>query len=337
MDRRHTILVVSDIHYGGGAERQRGNYEVDAIPGGFQRTAVRLYRHFIWMRHPFAHNQMLDRFIAEAADADLVVANGDYSCDSAFVGVSDDAACESAIECLSKLRNAFGTRLRTVIGDHELGKVALAGGQGGLRLESWHRCLGTLGLEPFWQQDIGAWRLMGITSSLAALPVYEKEVLPDEWPEWKRLREEHMSRIEAAFSSLSPQTKVVLFCHDPTALPFLSQSTVIQSKLAQVALTIIGHLHTQLVFVPSRVLAGLPAVTWMGPSIKRYTAALSRAREWDAFKPALCPALAGIELFKEGGYLRLVLHPEGTEGHELRVHSLPRRGLEPDATGVKSV
>ena len=324
MDRPHTILVLSDIHYGSDAERQRGNYEVNAIPNRSQRVAVRLYRHFIWMRHPFAHNQMLDRFVQCAGNADLVVANGDYSCDSAFVGVSDDAACQSARECLGKLRSGLGDRLRTVIGDHELGKVALAGGQGGLRLESWHRSIGELALEPFWTHDIGPWTLVGVTSSLLALPIYEKEVLPGEWDEWQRLRAAHLDQIEAAFAALKPDRRVILFCHDPTALPFLAQSPAVQSRLPQIALTVIGHLHTRLVFWPSQILAGLPAVTWMGPSIRRYTSALSKAREWKPFNLQLCPALAGIELFKEGGYLRLTLHPDQPRRHELTLHKLPR-------------
>src|SRR5450432_2760741 len=90
---RVTIAVLSDIHYAGAAERARGNdFEQRAIANPLLRVLVQFYRHFIWMRSPLDQAAQLDRFLNEIKPVDYVVANGDYSCDTGFVGVSDDAA-----------------------------------------------------------------------------------------------------------------------------------------------------------------------------------------------------------------------------------------------------
>ena len=92
------------------------------------------------MRQPLDQGAQLNHFLETVGPVDYVVANGDYSCDSGFVGVSDDAAFESAQECLGKLRTRFGDRIRFTIGDHELGKLAFSpAAQGGMRLASWPR------------------------------------------------------------------------------------------------------------------------------------------------------------------------------------------------------
>ena len=128
-----SILIVSDIHFAGDEERQRRNYELNAIRNLWLRWLVTFYRRYIWMRDPFAHNHLLDCVLQHPETPDFVVANGDYSCDTAFVGVSDPAACASARECLARLRRQFGAKFHATIGDHELGKMSLVGGQGGLR------------------------------------------------------------------------------------------------------------------------------------------------------------------------------------------------------------
>src|SRR5690242_16407691 len=98
------LLILSDVHYASDAEKVRRNFEANAVGHRLQRWCLKAYRHFIWMRDPFAHNHLLDQVLAHPAAPDWVVANGDFSCDSAFVGVSDPAARQSALECLSKLR-----------------------------------------------------------------------------------------------------------------------------------------------------------------------------------------------------------------------------------------
>lgn len=314
-----TVLVLSDIHYASAAEKDRGSTEFEIIGNPVLRRLVRLYRHFIWRRDPFAHNHLLGRFIDQAQGADYVIGNGDYSCDTAFVGVCDDAAFESARMCLDELRARFGPKLRLTMGDHELGKMSLFGGRGGLRIDSWRRALEGLRLEPFWTLTVGKYVLAGVTSSLLAFPVFEVEALPHERAQWRELRREHLDAIREAFRNLEPDQRVVLFCHDPTALPFLWQDAVIQVKVNQVEATIIGHLHSRLIFWKSRMLSGMPTITILGNSIRRMSAALHEARIWRNFRVQLCPALAGIELLKDGGYLRMTLDLEGNQPVQVRL------------------
>ncbi|MCI0534110.1 MAG: hypothetical protein L0Z50_02665 [Verrucomicrobiales bacterium] len=317
MDRHQTIFVLSDIHYASPAEQQRGVTEFEVISNALLRWSVRVYRHFVWRRDPFAHNHLLDRFIREAGSADLIIANGDYSCDTAFIGLSDPPSFESARTCLEKLRSGFGERALFTIGDHELGKMSLFGNRGGLRIASWGRSL-ELKLDPFWCREVGEHVLMGVTSSLLALPVFEPEILPEERAAWLKLRELHLGKIRQAFNSLHPSQRVLLFCHDPTALPFLWREEAVHSRLHQITRTIIGHLHSNMFLWESRLLSGMPRIGFLGNSIRRMSAALNEARHWQAFRARLCPSLAGIELLKDGGYLRIDLPPLAHQTHSIQ-------------------
>lgn len=321
---RLAVRVLSDIHHAGPRESQRHGHELRVIRSRWLRLLVRLYRHYYWLRDPFAHNNLLDTFLRQPADPDWVVANGDYSCDTGFVGLADDAAFESARLCLASLRARFGDRLRVVLGDHELGKKSLFGGVGGLRLASWQRITETLHCPPCWDVEAGRYVLVGVTSSLVALPVYRQETLADEWPAWERLRALHLEAIARRFATLAPTQRVILFCHDPTALPFLAAIGEVRPRLPQIALTVIGHLHSPFVYWQSRVLAGLPAIGWLGHSIRRMSTALRDARHWRPFRVQLCPALAGIELLKDGGYLDLEFDPDARSPIRIRRVSLPR-------------
>ncbi len=305
--QRKTIFIVSDIHYACAAEQSRGDHEAKVISNPLLRLCVKLFRHYIWLREPMQKNHLLDQFIHCAGSPDLVIANGDYSCDSAFLGVSDEAAFQSARECLGKLRNKFSPNFRAIFGDHELGKLSFFGGRGGMRVASFHRAEKELGLEPFWKMELGNYVLLGVVSSLIALPVFESDILPEEFQEWSRLRENHLVKIRAAFADLKPDQKIILFCHDPTALPFLWEEEIVRAKLPQLEQTIIGHLHSPLILWKSHLLAGIPAVRFLGTTIKRATTALQRARHWREFHVRLCPSLAGIELLKDGGYLSVEL------------------------------
>src|SRR5258706_12122326 len=163
MSRRHQIAILSDIHYAGAAEQARGNdFEFRGMKNPLLRLAVRTHRRFIWLRNPLNQNHLLDEFIRRAGSTDLVVANGDYSCNSAFVGVSDDAALESARECLEKLRAKFAPNFQASIGDHELGKISFVGGRGGMRLASWKRATRELGLQPLWRVGGGEFFFFGV-------------------------------------------------------------------------------------------------------------------------------------------------------------------------------
>ena len=87
-----TVAILSDIHHAGPAERARGeDYEFRTIANPLLREVARAYRHLIWMRHPLDQGRQLDRFLAETGPWDYLVANGDYPCDTAYVGVSDPA------------------------------------------------------------------------------------------------------------------------------------------------------------------------------------------------------------------------------------------------------
>jgi hypothetical protein len=310
MPRTVTLAILSDIHYASAQEQARGpDYEFRAVANPLIRLLARTFRHVVWLNHPLQQNHLLDRFLQQVGAVDYVVANGDYSCDSAFIGMSDDAACQSAKECLGKLRERFGNRFHAILGDHELGKVSLVGGSGGMRLSSYHRVLGELGLEPFWQLELGGYRLIGLTSSLVALPVFEPDALPEEREEWRRLREQHLAEVRAAFSALPPGQRVLLFCHDPTALPFLWREETVRRRLPQIEQTIIGHLHSPLLLWKSRLLAGLPPIRFLGHAARRMSIALNEARHWRPFRLHLCPSLAGIELLKDGGFLTVELDP----------------------------
>jgi hypothetical protein len=325
MARAFTLAILSDIHYASAAEQARGNdYETQGLPSARLRWLVRAYRHFIWLRHPFAHNHLVDAFVQRAAGSDYAIAVGDYTCDTAFVGVSDDAACQSARECLGKLRNQFGSAFRACIGDHDLGKFSFVGTRGGMRLASYLRLQQELGIEPFWKIDIERYAVIGVTSSLVALPAFEPDLLAAELPEWTRLREEHLSEIRSFFSTLDSDRRILLFCHDPTALPFLWREESVRKRLPQIEQTIIGHLHTNLILWKSRLLAGMPTVHFLGHSGKRLTSALREARHWKPFRVRLCPSLAGTELLKDGGFYTVTLQSDASRPAHFQWHGLGR-------------
>jgi len=319
---RATVWVVSDVHYASAAEKARGLPEWTLTMNPALRLLIWGLRRYLWLRDPMSHNGLLDQFLATPGAPDWVVANGDYSCDSAYVGVSDDATRSSVVECLHLLRQRFGDRLLVTWGDHELGKVSLVGGRGGLRLESWRRAQTDLGLRPFWRLDLGRYPLLGVVSSLVALPVFEPETLPEERPEWWRLREAHLAEISAAFISLPPGQRVLLFCHDPSALPWLGRLEPVQQKLDQIEQTFIGHLHSRLFLWKSQRLAGMPAIRWLGNSIRRMSEALHEARRWRPFHPRLCPSLSGIELLKDGGFYSVELDLAGRTPARFQLHPI---------------
>lgn len=319
--------ILSDIHYACAAEQARGDdYEYRDLASPALRTLLRLYRRYVWMDKPMRQDHLLDRLLEQpgAGSFDYVIANGDYTCDSGFIGVSDEAACESVRECLGKLRRKFGARLRIVYGDHELGKASFIGKRGGMRLLSWQRTRQDLGLEPFWRLEIGNYVLLGVVSSLIAFPAFAYDALATERDEWTRLRAEHLAEIRSTFAGLRPAQRVLLFCHDPTALPFLRQEEVVVSRLPQIELTMIGHLHSELVLWKSKLLAGMPQIRFLGHSVARMSGALNRARLWRPFHVRLCPALAGIELLKDGGYCTIELEPDASVPVRFQRHHLPR-------------
>jgi hypothetical protein len=324
MLEHQSFLFLSDIHFAGSAEKERVNFELKSIDHPSLRLLVMFYRRYFWLKDPFAHNHLLQRVLEHPGNPDVVVANGDYSCDSAFIGVSDPAAFASAHQCLLNLRHRFNPCFHAIFGDHELGKLSLFGGKGGMRIASWHAACHGLKLLPFWKFEIGNYVWLGIVSSLVALPVFESEILPEEKNEWIDLRKEHMARIRQTFQSLKTKQRLFLFCHDPTALPFLWEEEVIQKKLHQIDRTIIGHLHSKLILWKSSLLAGMPPVRILGNSIRRMSTALHKAKCWRDFNVLLCPSLAGIELLKDGGFCTGTFEPEGKNPARFLHHRIPR-------------
>lgn len=331
-------IIFSDIHFAGTSEQRRSDYERRAITNPLLRSLAKAYRFFFWLRDPFAHNHRLDTLLQHSGEVDWAIANGDYSCDTGFIGVSDPAAMESATICLEKLRERFGDRLYAGLGDHELGKKSFFGGRGGMRLASWQCAQKQLRLQPMWRIDAGHYVLLGITSSLVALPVYESDTLPEERAQWNQLRMEHMAAIAEIFAQLSPSQRLILFAHDPTCLPFLWAEASVRAKAHQIERTVIGHLHSNLILWKSRRLAGMPSVRFLGNTIRRMTTALNQARHWEAFHVLLCPSLSGIQLLKDGGYLTLTLDTSGSspakfEFHPIRwdVRALPTSAIKPHA------
>jgi len=320
-----SIAIVSDIHYSGPREQAEGDdYETRVIENPLLRFALTRYREHVWLRYPLRQNGQLERFLATVPAVDYAVANGDYCCNTSALGLSDDAAMESAQACIGKLRNKFGDRLRLNFGDHELGKLRLLGTRGGLRLRSWERGLAELGLQTFWRLDLGCYALFNCVSTLIALPLFEHDMLPGERAAWWQLRAQHFAEVRAAFASLQPNQRVLFFCHDPTALPFLAKDEVIRPKLAQIERTVIGHLHSKLYLHLSRLLSGLPAIRCLGHSIHRMSQAVNERRHWKSFRVALCPSLAGSELLNDGGFLTIQFGGEANNPAQVQFHPLRR-------------
>ena len=63
MAARTTILICSDIHYASDEEKRRVNYEAEACGAGFKRWLIGMYRRYIWLRDPFAHNHLLKQVL----------------------------------------------------------------------------------------------------------------------------------------------------------------------------------------------------------------------------------------------------------------------------------
>ena len=335
LDRSYRIVIASDIHYAGPLEQARGDYESRVIPNSIQRRLIHAYRKYIWLDRPQTHAVMLDRFLETAPDADAAVILGDLSCDSAFIGVADDAAFESTQICLQKLRRRFSNRVLVAIGDHDLGKTSLAGGAGGPRFASYQRITTELALEPFWHHTLGQVHLIGLTSTLVALPVFRPELLPEEIPLWEEARRAQIQQFRETLQRLPDNARWILCLHDPTALPFLAELPELQTRFSQLEATLIGHLHTPLILRLSHLLAGIPPIRFLGSAIRRMTTALRRARLWKPFRPRLCPSLTGIQLLKDGGFWTVTFPEDGSQFH-WRFTPLPWPRKSPLATQPES-
>lgn len=317
------LLVVSDPHWAGPRERLRRGHERAAIRNPFLRAAAAVWRRGFWLADPLAHNHRLDRILEREAEADFAVANGDYTVDTAFVGISDDASCESAAACVDRLRSAFGHRLRLTVGDHDLGKHSLFGGKGGPRLESWRRLGPRLGIEPVWRHDLGRVSLVGVPSTPLALETFRSELLPAESVGWEAVRRQVLDAVRHVLAGIPTTNRVILFCHDPTALPFLGELAEVRAVLPRLEATVVGHLHSPAILWTAFRLSGLPELRGLGSTARRYSSALRKAEAWKEFRLRLCPSPTGVERLKDGGWLTVEFDPESASDFEWTVHRLP--------------
>lgn len=302
----HRILVLSDVHFACAAEVARGpDHELHGISSRTKRLLLGFIRRHVWVGNPFAGRMLLRQFLANPPPAELVVGLGDYGCDPEYLGLSDPVVFTSVSECLDLLRGAFGSRFVPLLGDHELGKLNVTGERGRMSLRNWTIATEKLGIRSFWQLRLGSRVLIGFVSSLVALPNLKRDIDPAEAPEWDRLRREHLAQLRNAFAQLEPEQKVLLFCHDPTALGYLWEEEPVRARVGQIEHTFVGHLHSRLVLTKSRLLAGMPRIGFLGHSIRRYSEALNLARRWHPFKVRLCPAPFGMKLMRDGGFLML--------------------------------
>ena len=137
-----------------------------------------------------------------------------------------------------------------------------------------------------------------------------------------------MTQLREELVGIGPDRRLILFVHDPSALPFLAREAELQRRLHQVEATVVGHLHTPAVFWLAGRLAGLPRIGFLGNTVRRYTAALREARGWREFRAVLCPSPTGIELLKDGGWLDVEFDPDGGQPLQIR-----RRRLDAGRAG----
>jgi hypothetical protein len=71
------------------------------------------------------------------------------------------------------------------------------------------------------------------------------------------------------------------------------------------------------------MLAGMPEIRFLGHTARRMSGALRDARYWELFRVRLCPALAGIELLKDGGFITVQLDSEARQPARFQFHSAP--------------
>ncbi len=312
------ILILSDIHYACEKERARGDFRTKGVANPVARFLVGRWSEWLWEGDPFARNEAFHRFLERDFHADLVVANGDYSVDSGFIGMADPAAHESALFVLRSLKKKFGDRLHSIVGDHELGKVSPDGGRGGMRLEAFRKSLALPTVHSQWRMAIDNLVLLGVNSTLLAIPVLERDMLPTERGEWDQHRLEHLEWIATEFESLKPDQRIILFCHDPTGIPYLHRIEAVASRLDQVEHTVIGHLHSRWILNAAGKLAGFPRIRHLGAGVERVSRGLNESACWKDYSILFCPALDGIK-WHSGACLMLDIDPSQPSRNKVTV------------------
>lgn len=314
------LAVISDMHVLGPLEISRADETHGALAAdghpvrrgvrrGLYRVRRRLWNgHLKWRQTAFL--RALDE--VDAFKPEWVIANGDYGGDYGGTGLSNDATFESARLVVGMLRDRFADRARFVFGDHDLGKYSTVLRDGGIRLESLERGETKLGIPSFWHEIDEDFHLLGVNSSLFTLDMFLPEAVDHEIPEWKRRREEHVDEVTRALDRMPRDARIILFCHDPGALTALSQIPVVQRRLPQIELTVIGHLHSPtllwLALHAPRISAWKPRY----PVARIVSHGIEGARAWRLFNPVVCPSTFGTGHHISGGLLFIERADDGT-------------------------
>ena len=314
------VAVMSDLHVMGPGEEEQSQesarglgHEDHPIRRRFRRGLNRVRDRF-WHWDPdsrhscFMHAlEMVDEF-----QPDWVILNGDYGGDHEGVGLSDDHTFESAALVVNTVRDVFEDRARFLFGDHDIGKYNTNRRRGGIRLLSLNRGELELGIESFWQIDLAAFHMIGVNSSLLTLDMFLPEALDDEVMVWERLRDDHLRQVAEAFDRLPAQARIVLFCHDPSALSRLAELPEVQRRQSQILRTVVGHLHTPSLMTFNRLLRYLPVLPAPNYPLARIVShGAQGARAWKAFRPEVCPSTYGVGNHVAGGVLFLEGNGEG--------------------------
>ncbi len=322
------IAVISDIHVLGPGEheKERAVREDMALGLGRSRAAWRRFLHSMRMRFwnwvPESRYACFLKALQEIQDyhPDWVVANGDYGGDARGVGLSDESTYESAAGVITLMREIFSDRCRFNFGDHDIGKYNTALREGGIRLASLDLGEQKLGIRSFWHEQVDHLHLIGVNSSLITLDYFLPEALSEEIPEWKNRRRAHEEELIAAFSSLTGSDRVILFCHDPSALGILIQNPVIRENHARIELTVLGHLHEPRLLNLVQRLPKLPNWKPRYPVARIITEGIRSAKTWKYFNPIVCPSPFGTGNHLSGGLL--FIEQAGARRFSVRRHRL---------------
>ena len=190
-----------------------------------------------------------------------------------------------------------------MFGDHDLGKYSTERQDGGIRLESLRRGEDILGIPSFWHEVDEDVHLIGVNSSLFTLDFFLPEALEAEVTEWKRRREEHIGHVSHAFDGLPDKARVLLFCHDPSALHALSQVPIVSKRMKQIELTVIGHLHSPTLLRMAKLVPRRKDWKPKYPVARIIARGLEGVKSWKQFHPVLCPSTFGTGHHLPGGLL----------------------------------
>ena len=306
------IAVISDFHVMGPQERASADASFEAlrtdphpVRRGLRRSLHRVRRRF-WNAHPEWREEAFLKALSHVRefDPDWVIANGDYGGDHGGVGVSDEATFESAAGVIRAIRRRFRNQCRFIFGDHDLGKYSTLLRGGGIRLRSLQLGEEQLGIPSFWHEQDEDTHLIGVNSSLFTLDQFRPEALVHEIPEWEKRRAHHHHEVSEAFRHLPSRARVLLFCHDPSALHVLSQLPAVRNRLGQIERTVIGHLHSPGLLQLARLLPRTPG-GWKPryPVARIIAQGLEGVNSWAQFRPVVCPSTFGTGHHIRGGLL----------------------------------